>query len=151
MSAQTLPLRNPNLLTSIGPRRGAASAPELHSHEQREDQVRQQAEWDFRANEAAANAGRAFEQLLSLVETGRDTGQVRAVAAFIAAVVGLHRFDIYDLRALDVDLSDDVLVCIDAIRWRKSHLADLVHDGLSRSYRAARRYGYGGACAGDRR
>lgn len=142
MSAKNLPARTPNHLTSIAPRRSAASAPEVHSHEQREDQVRQQAEWDLRANETAANAGRAFEQLLSLVETGRDTGQVRTVAAFIAAVVGLHRFDIYDLRALDVDLSDDVLVCIDAIRWRKSHLADLVPDGFSRAHSAAALWGF---------
>ncbi|MBW8843589.1 MAG: hypothetical protein JF607_01270 [Burkholderiales bacterium] len=63
-----------------------------------------------------------------------DTGQSSVVAAFIASVVGFSKFDLYDLRRLDVDISDDVMACIDTIRWRKAHLADLVPDGWSRAH-----------------
>jgi hypothetical protein len=105
----------------------------------------QQAEWACRAKDATALAGPAYERLLSLVETGRDSGQISRVAAFVAATVGLHRFDIYDLRALDVELSDDVLACLDAIRWGKCHIADLVPDGFARAHQAAVDWGYAAA------
>lgn len=102
----------------------------------------QQAEWARRAKEATALAGPAFERLLSQVETGRDSGQISRIAAFVAATVGLHRFDMYDLRALDIELSDDVLACLDAIRWGKCHIADLVPDGVARAHQAAVDWGY---------
>ena len=102
----------------------------------------QQAEWACRAKDATALAGPAYERLLSLVETGRDSGQISRVAAFVAATVGLHRFDIYDLRALDVELSDDVLAYLDVIRWGKCHIADLVPDGFALAQQAAVDWGY---------
>lgn len=93
-----------------------------------------EAEWDARARRSLADGGRAFERLLFMAEKNVDTGQASVVASFISSVVGFSKFDLYDLRNLDVDISDDVMVCIDTIRWRKAHLADLVPSGWLRAH-----------------
>ena len=41
----------------------------------------------------------------------------------------MFRFDPFDLRAVDVEISDDMLVCLDALRWGKADLYKLVPDG----------------------
>ncbi len=38
-------------------------------------------------------------------------------------------FDLFDLRAVDKAISDDMLLCIDALRWGQSDLHSLVPDG----------------------
>lgn len=98
--------------------------------------------WEVRARQSLANGGRAFERLLSVAEKKADTGQAGVVVSFIASVVGLSNFDLYDLRRLDVDSADDVMACIDTIRWRKAHLADLVPDGWSRARAISADWGF---------
>jgi len=64
------------------------------------------------------------------------------VASYVATVVGLSKFDLYDLQRLDVDISNDVLICIDTIRCGKAHLADLVSDGWSRTHAICADWGF---------
>ena len=84
----------------------------------------------LRKGEATAKGGHAFLRLLQLAET-RDSGQVRRVALFIAATYNgeAFPFDLFELRAVDEAISDDMLLCIDALRWGQSDLHSLVPDG----------------------
>ena len=84
----------------------------------------------LRKGEATAKAGHAFQRLLQLAET-RDSGQVRRVALFIAATYNGEAFplDLFELRAVDAAISDDMLLCIDQLRWGQSDLHSLVPDG----------------------
>ena len=83
-----------------------------------------------RKSEATAKGGQAFLRLLRLAE-GSDSGQAHAVARFVASTYNGQDFpyDLYDLRLMDVAISDDMLLCIDALRWGQSDLHTLVPDG----------------------
>ena len=61
----------------------------------------------------------------------RYSGQVRRVVLFIAAAYNgdAFPFDLFELRAVDEAISDDMLLCIDALRWGQSDLHSLVPDG----------------------
>lgn len=98
-------------------------------------------DYEERGRLITAQAAQAFNRLLQRA-TGPDSGQAGRVAAFIATVVGRAKFDIYELRALDVEISDDVLVCMDAIRWGKVHLTETVPGGLERAEAICREWGY---------
>ena len=91
------------------------------------------AEWSRRAEDAEAKAGPALVRLLELAET-RDSGQVGRVSRFLAGVYDgqAFPFDLFELRALDVGISDDMLLCLDALRWAKHDLHKLVPDGARR-------------------
>ena len=67
---------------------------------------------DLRKREATAKGGHAFQRLLQLTET-RNSGQVRRIALFIAATYNgeAFPFDLYELRAVDEAISDDMLLC----------------------------------------
>ena len=82
------------------------------------------------AHGAAQGRGHREGRLLQLAET-RDSGQVRRVALFIAATYNgeAFPFDLFELRAVDEAISDDMLLCIDALRWGQSDLHSLVPDG----------------------
>lgn len=79
---------------------------------------------------ATDRGAQAFERLLRLAET-RDSGQVRRVARFIAAVYNGQAFpwDLFELRAVDVAIGDDMLACLDALRWGRADLQTLVPQG----------------------
>lgn len=83
-----------------------------------------------RKSEATAKGGQAFLRLLTLAETG-DSGQARTVARFIASTYNGQDFpcDLYDLRLVDIAISDDMLACLDALRWAQADLHTLVPDG----------------------
>jgi hypothetical protein len=81
----------------------------------------------LRKGEATAKGGHVFQRLLQLAET-RDSGQVRRVALFIAATYNGEAF-LFELRAVDEAISDDMLLCIDAMRWGQSDLHSLLPDG----------------------
>ena len=83
-----------------------------------------------RSDDATRKGAQAFARLLQLAET-RDSGQVRRVALFIAATYNgeAFPFDLFELRAVDEAISDDMLLCIDALRWGQSDLHSLVPDG----------------------
>lgn len=88
--------------------------------------------WQERALEAQAKGAQAFSRLLNLAETSHS-GQARRIAEFVAgAFDGEFRWNMFDLRALDVEHSDDMLLCLDAIRWGRSDLCNLVPDGEQR-------------------
>jgi len=95
---------------------------------------RQQKEWNRRALAVQRQAAQAFARLLTIAERG-ETGQERRVARFVASCFNGHRcpYDLFDLRTFDVDISDDMLVCLDALRWAKADLHTLVPDGAART------------------
>ena len=83
-----------------------------------------------RKSVATAKGGQAFLRLLQLAET-HDSGQAHRIANFIAATCNgaAFRFDLFDLRVVDEAISDDMLLCIDALRWGQCDLHSLVPDG----------------------
>lgn len=106
------------------------------------DQAKKEAEWADRSNRAQAAAAQSLERLLHLAET-RDSGQIRTVARFIATIFDgqTFPFDPFDLRTLDVAISDDMLVCLDALRWGKADLYKLVPSGHERTLNVCKMWG----------
>lgn len=96
----------------------------------------------LRSGEATAKGGQAFARLLNLAET-RDSGQIRCIAQFIASTYNgqAFPFDLFELRGLDVAVSDDMLLCLDALRWAKNDLYQLVPDGQRRVETVIARWG----------
>jgi len=90
-------------------------------------------EYHQRAVAAQSKAAQAFGRLLYLAES-RDSGQTRHIAQFLAATYNgsAFSFDLFDLRVLDVAISDDMLCCLDALRWGRADLYQLVPDGDKR-------------------
>lgn len=92
----------------------------------------EQEEWQRRATKVQGSAAQAYERLLTIAERS-DTGQARRIAQFVAATFnGKFHFDLFDLRCMDVTLADDMLLCLDALRWAKADLYSLVPNGQSR-------------------
>ena len=82
----------------------------------------------------ATQAGaQAFARLLTLAET-RDSGQIPRIARFLAATYNGQAFqlDLFELRAVDIAISNDMLCCLDALRWGRADLHTLVADGDAR-------------------
>jgi hypothetical protein len=90
-------------------------------------------ERNVRAAAAQAKAAQAYARLLALTEIG-DDGQSRRAALFLASTYSgeAFLFDVFELRAVDVATSDDMLACLDALRWGKAELYQLVPDGERR-------------------
>ena len=90
-------------------------------------------EWKRRADTAEALAGPAYVRLLELAET-RNSGQIPRVARFLASTFNgdAFPFDLFHLRSLDVAIGDDMLLCMDALRWAKCDLHNLVPSGQAR-------------------
>ncbi|TDM06553.1 MAG: hypothetical protein C4K60_18685 [Ideonella sp. MAG2] len=91
------------------------------------------AQLDARSRQATQAGALACERLLRLAEQG-DSGQIRRIACFLAATYNGRAFplDLYELRAVDVAVSDDMLCCLDALRWGRADLHTLVPDGDAR-------------------
>jgi hypothetical protein len=87
----------------------------------------------MRNREPTAKGGHAVQRRLQLAET-RDTGQVHRIALLITATGNgeAFTFDLFALRAVDEVIDDDMLRCIDALRWGKTDLHALVPDGDQR-------------------
>lgn len=98
-----------------------------------DDRDRMQMQWEERARVAQAAAAQSLSRLLQLAES-RDTGQSARIAGFLAATYNGHSyaFDLFELRAVDVEISDDMIVCIDALRWGKADLYKLIPEGARR-------------------
>lgn len=91
--------------------------------------IEQIQEYASRASTATTKGSHALERLIQLAET-RQSGQIERIARFIGGVWnGKRHFDLYDLRALDIEISDDMLAVLDALRWAKVSIGDLVPDG----------------------
>ncbi|BCN13332.1 hypothetical protein RPSD_52170 (plasmid) [Ralstonia solanacearum] len=98
-----------------------------------EELDRQEREWAERASKAQASGAQAYDRLLRLAESS-SAGQVCTVARFLASTFDGQTFplDPFDLRTVDVAIGDDMLLCLDALRWGKADLYKLVPDGNAR-------------------
>ena len=98
----------------------------------------------LRANTASREGAQAFARLLQLAEE-RDSGQIVRIARFIAATYNgqVFHLDPFDLRSVDISISDDMLCCLDALRWGRSDLYRLVPDGDARVRAVIDRWGLG--------
>jgi len=87
----------------------------------------------LRVSEATAKGGQAYARLVNLAET-RDSGQIRSVVRFIASTYNgqAFPFDLFELRGLDEAIGDDMLLCLDALRWGRIDLYRLIPDGDER-------------------
>lgn len=90
-------------------------------------------EFDTRSRQATHAGAQAFARLLKLAEE-RDSGQIPRVMRFLAATYNgrAFKFDPFELRAVDVAISDDMLRCLDALRWGRADLHTLVPNGDAR-------------------
>ena len=90
-------------------------------------------EYQTRSRAASAMGAQAFARLLRLAEE-RNSGQITRVVRFLAATYNGQAFplDLFELRAVDVAISDDMLLCLDALRWGRADLYTLVPDGDAR-------------------
>ena len=89
--------------------------------------------YQARSRDATALGAEAYARLLALAEH-HDSGQIARVVQFIAATYNgqAFSFDLFDLRTLDVAISDDMLLCLDVLRWGVADLYKLVPDGDAR-------------------
>ena len=80
----------------------------------------------LRSGKATAKGGQAYARLLTLAET-RDSGRIPRIAKFIASTYNgdAFAFDLFELRALDIEISDDMLLYVDALRWGRADLYSL--------------------------
>jgi hypothetical protein len=99
-------------------------------------------EFQTRSRAATAAGAQAFARLLRLAEE-RDSGQIVRIARFLAAVYNGQAFPlgVFELRAVDVAISDDMLQCLDALRWGRADLHTLVPDGDGRVQAVIARWG----------
>ena len=90
-------------------------------------------EYQTRSRAASATGAHAFARLLRMAEE-RNSGQITRVVRFLAATYNGQAFplDLFELRAVDVAISDDMLLCLDALRWGRADLYTLVPDGDAR-------------------
>jgi hypothetical protein len=116
----------------------------FRSHAQRLD------EWRLRSSAATAKAADALARLLQLAEE-RRSGQIERVALFLGSVLnGKRHFDLYDLRTVDVAISDDMLAVIDGLRWGRVGISNMVVDADVRIDNILRSWGmYGDGQTGQ--
>jgi hypothetical protein len=94
--------------------------------------AQQQVEYRARSADATEKGAVAFGRLLALAET-RDSGQIEKVAAFIGACWnGKRHFDLFDLRAVDAVIGDDMLAVLEALRWGQRAIENMVPEGNRR-------------------
>lgn len=88
---------------------------------------------ESRSRQATQAGAQAFARLLRLAEE-RDSGQIRRIARFLAALYNgeTFRLDPFELRAVDIAISDDMLCCLDALHWGRADLYTLIPDGDAR-------------------
>jgi len=94
------------------------------------------------SRQATQAGAQAFARLLRLAEE-RDSGQIRRIARFLAALYNgeAFRLDPFELRAVDIAISDDMLCCLDALRWARADLHTLVPHGDARMRAVIERWG----------
>lgn len=99
-------------------------------------------QFDARSRLATQAGAQAYARLLKLAEE-RNSGQIPRIARFLAATYNGRAFglDPFELRAVDVAISDDMLCCLDALRWARADLYTLVPDGDARVRAVIDRWG----------
>jgi hypothetical protein len=100
------------------------------------------ATFEARSRQATQAGAQAFARLLKLAEE-RDSGQIQRIARFLAATYNgqAFQFDPFELRAVDLAISDDMLQCLNALRWGRADLYTLVADGDARIRAVIERWG----------
>ena len=100
------------------------------------------AECDALSLQATQAGAQAFARLLTLAEEC-DSGQISRIARFLAACYNgrAFPFDLYELRAVDIAISNDMLCCLDALRWGRADLHTLIPDGDARVRAVIERWG----------
>lgn len=90
-------------------------------------------QYEARAQAAQAAAAQAYARLVGIAERS-DTGQACRIAHFLASTYNGQHFpyDPFDLRTVDVEISDDMLACLDALRWGRADLFKLLPGGRAR-------------------
>ena len=113
--------------------------PRINPHETIDAEI---ASFEALSRDATTAGAQAFARLLKLSEE-RDSGQIARVARFVAATYNGAAFplDIFDLRTVDIAISDDMLRCLDALRWARADLYTLVPDGDTRVRDVIARWG----------
>ncbi len=79
--------------------------------------------------EATQSGAQAYARLFKLAEE-RESGQIPRIARFLAASYNGQDFqlDLFELRAVDIAISNDMLCCLDALRWGRADLHTLIPD-----------------------
>ena len=97
---------------------------------------------DLRSLQATQASTQAFARLLRLAEE-RDSGQIPRIVRFLAATYNgqAFRFDLFELRAVDIAISNDMLCCLDALRWGRADLHTLIPGGDARVRAIIERWG----------
>ncbi len=97
---------------------------------------------DARSLQAERESLPAFARLLALAEHGAS-GQIPRIAWFLAATYNGQAFplDPFELRAVDIAISDDMLICLDALRWGRADLYTRVPEGDARVRAVIERWG----------
>jgi len=133
-------------LTYTGPMMGRRPTPNprrwSHAMTQHDPIIHELDSFEPRSRDATATGAQAFARLLQLAEQ-RNSGQIVRVVQFIAATYNgqAFAFDLFDLRPLDIEISDDMLRCLDALRWGRADLYTLVPDGDARVRSVIDRWG----------
>ena len=99
-------------------------------------------DFSTRSDDAMRKGAQAFARLLHLAEC-RDSGQIPRIARFLAATYNGQDFqlDLFELRAVDMAISDDMLCCLDALRWGRADLHTMIPDGDARVRAVIERWG----------
>ena len=97
---------------------------------------------DALSRQVTQTGAQAFGRLLKLAEE-RDSGQIPRVARFLAATYNgqAFQFDLFELRAVDIAISNDMRRCLDALRWGRADLHTLIPDGDARMRAVIDRWG----------
>ncbi len=97
---------------------------------------------EARSRQATQAGAQAFARLVKLAEE-RDSGQIQRIARFLGATYNgqAFQFDPFELRAVDLAISDDMLCCLDALRWARADLYTLVPNGDARIRAVIERWG----------
>ena len=92
-----------------------------------------QEEIEARSTRVQAAAAHALDRLLRKAES-RDGGQARVIAGFLASIYDPEAFPLDPrlMRSVDVPVSDDMLACLDAVRWGRAELHTLLPNGERR-------------------
>jgi len=98
-----------------------------------------------RAQQAAARGAQSLNRLLLVAEGKEDTinlqvsdSNAAVVASFLSDIAGNFCFQFVDLRCLEDGLDDDIMNCIDAIRWGRQDLFESVPNGVQRTLAVCR-------------
>jgi len=100
------------------------------------------AQFDTLSRQATQAGAQAFARLLELAEE-RESGQIPRIVRFLAASYNgqAFAFDLFELRAVDIAIGDDMLCCLDALRWGRADLHTLIPDGDARVRAVIDRWG----------